>query len=273
MTVLPSPNELVGRWRGLAKKSLGQCFLQDVHILDRIVALAGVTTASHVVEIGPGPGGLTTRLLETGASVDAWEKDTRMVEHLRAAFSDQPRLVVHNADVLKVDATDLVVTPSRVVVANLPYNVATEILARLVDGVPAPERMALMFQREVAERIVAEPGTRQCGALTLLARVRYESRIALRLPPGAFVPAPRVHSAVVLFNRRDVPLCDAATEERLRIIARAAFQQRRKTLRNSLRGITGDDAAFFERAGVDPRKRPEALSIDDFVRLAGTTPR
>lgn len=268
-TEWPSPGALIKAYGRPAKKQFGQNFLRDVALLDRVVAAAGVAEGQRVVEIGPGPGGLTVRLLASGALVTAIEADAELAEHLdRELASRTERLRVVRGDALGDALDEALGTPPATVVANLPYHVATPILFRLVERPAPPERMALMFQREVADRIVAPGATRSFGPLAIGTQVRFDVRIALTLPPGAFTPAPKVHSAVVAFTRRAEPLAAPETEKVVRELTRLAFQQRRKMLRSSVGKRLAEFDEMVERTGVDPTARPEALDVPTFVSMA-----
>lgn len=264
---LPSLRETIARHGLDARKSLGQHFLLDTALCERIAAAAGPMEGRHVLEVGPGPGGLTRALLATkAAKVLAVELDRRAVAALAELAAAHPgRLEVMEADALKVDVAALLPAPRRIV-ANLPYNVATPLLVGWLRGAAAIESMTLMFQQEVAERITAAPGTEMYGRLGVLAQWRCRTSLLLTLPPGAFSPPPKVWSAVVGLT----PLPDDpgqalfATMERL---TAAAFGQRRKMLRGALKSL-GEAEALLDAAEIDPTRRAETLTIAEFDRLA-----
>jgi 16S rRNA (adenine1518-N6/adenine1519-N6)-dimethyltransferase len=264
---LPSLRETIARHGLDARKSLGQHFLLDPALCARIATAAGAMDGRHVLEVGPGPGGLTRALLATAAEkVVAVELDRRAVAALAELAAAHPgRLEVIEADALKVDPAALLPAP-RKVVANLPYNVATPLLVGWLRGAAALESMTLMFQQEVAERITAAPGTEMYGRLGVLAQWRCKATLLMALPPGAFSPPPRVSSAVVGL----VPLPEDpgpalfATMERL---TAAAFGQRRKMLRGALKSL-GDAEGLLAAAGIDGARRAETLTVAEFDRLA-----
>jgi len=264
---LPSLRDTIAR-HGLApRKSLGQHFLLDEALLARIARLAGDLAGRHVLEVGPGPGGLTRALLEAGAAhVHAVELDSRAVAALAELSDAHPgRLTVTEADALTVDPTALMPAPRRIV-ANLPYNVASPLLIAWLARADAFESMTLMFQQEVAERIVAAPGTDAYGRLAVAAGWRCEAHMALRLPPGAFSPPPKVWSAIVhLTPRATRP--DPALARAMERVTAAAFGQRRKMLRGALKTL-GNPEALLAAAGIDPTRRAETLSIAEFEALA-----
>jgi 16S rRNA (adenine1518-N6/adenine1519-N6)-dimethyltransferase len=273
LNALPTPLEAIQRYGQPAKKKHGQNFLFDEVVLDRIVTLAGVTDGQHILEIGPGPGTLTSRLLVAGARVTAIEADPDLLPHLSRAFDGYPLEVIHGdatrfdlGSLREQDDSDASHLPD--VVANLPYHVATPILFRLVDHERAPRRMTLMFQREVGERIVSPGARRDFGKLSIGVQVRYTARLGMLLPPDAFVPAPKVESAVVVLERRPVPLVSADVEKFARRIAAAAFNQRRKMLRATLGKQFSSFTDSAEAAGVAPTLRPEAVLLQDFLTLA-----
>jgi 16S rRNA (adenine1518-N6/adenine1519-N6)-dimethyltransferase len=256
----------------IANKGFGQHFLLDLNITHKIGRLAGPLEGRAVIEVGPGPGGLTRALLEAGARVIAIEKDSRFLpllgELTKAAGGDH-RLVVVREDALKSDERALLALlapglPVRIV-SNLPYNVGTPLLIKWLTG-PLPwEAMALMFQKEVAERIVAPVGSEAYGRLAVIAGALADSSIVMDLPARAFTPPPKVASAVVLLTPRgDRPShADVAALEK---VTAAAFGQRRKMLRSSLKTLGG--GALCERAGVDPDARAETIDVPGFLRLA-----
>jgi len=249
-----------------ARHSLGQHFLLDGNLTARIVRAAGDLDGRNVIEVGPGPGGLTRALLASGvARIVAIELDRRAVAAIAVLAGDEPgRLTVIEADARHADLPDLVPKP-RQIVANLPYNVASPLLVRWLRQAGAYERMTLMFQREVAERIVAAPDTAAYGRLSVLAGWTCESHIAVRLPPAAFVPPPKVWSAVVVLTphgEQPDPALFAAMER----LTAAAFGQRRKMLRGALKPLGGE--ALLARAGIAPERRAETLNVAEFDRLA-----
>jgi 16S rRNA (adenine1518-N6/adenine1519-N6)-dimethyltransferase len=266
----PGLRETVARYGLEPRKSLGQHFLLDPALCARIAALAGDLTGRQVLEVGPGPGGLTRALLATPAArVVAVELDRRAVAALAELAAAHPgRLQVVEGDALEMDPAALLPGPEpRRIVANLPYNVATPLLLRWLRGAAALEGMTLMFQQEVAERIVAAPGTPAYGRLGVLAQWRCaEVRLLLRLPPGAFTPPPKVWSAVVgLVPRAEDP--GPALFAAMERVTAAAFGQRRKMLRGALRPLGGAEALLGE-AGVAGDRRAETLSVAEFDRLA-----
>ena len=277
---LPPLRDVVEAHGLLAKKSLGQNFLYDLNLTGRIARAAGPLEGVTVVEIGPGPGGLTRALLAEGAKqVIAVERDERCLPALAQIAERYPgRLHVTNGDALETDLGALVAQhgggPARIC-ANLPYNIGTALLVRWLEADPWPpwfDRLTLMFQREVAERIVATPAQRvDYGRLAVLSGWRARTRILFDVPPSAFTPPPKVTSSVVELIPRAQPLpCDGRI---LSALTQAAFGQRRKMLRQSLKGFalrgrTLDALALLEAAGIEPTKRAEEVDVEGFVRLA-----
>lgn len=266
---LPPLREVIAAHGLAAKKQLGQNFLLDLNLTAKIARLAGDLTQSDVLEVGPGPGGLTRGLLAEGARrVLAIEKDPRCLPALEEIAAHWPgRLEVVSADALTVDAARLLTPPIRIV-SNLPYNVGTELLVGwLTAWPPFWTSLTLMFQKEVAERIVARPGSKAYGRLAILAQWRAVPKIVMSLPPEAFTPPPKVHSAVVHIVPRAEPLAPADARVLSRVVA-AGFNQRRKMLRASLRGLAPDIEDRLTGAGILPTRRAEELSIEEFCALA-----
>lgn len=270
---LPPLRDVIERYGLSAKKALGQNFLLDLNLTRKIARLAGDLSERTFVEVGPGPGGLTRALLIEGAKrVIAIERDDRCLPALADIAARFPgRLDVHADDALKVDWPKLLEGAGPVTVAaNLPYGIASLLLVNWLETEPWPpwyDRMVLMFQREVAERIVAAPKSKAYGRLSVLAQWRTEAKIVLNLPPEAFTPAPKVASAIVEFRPRakPEPACRVATLAR---VTGAAFGQRRKMLRSSLKQLTPFPELLLQRADLSPEKRAEELSVSDFARLA-----
>jgi 16S rRNA (adenine1518-N6/adenine1519-N6)-dimethyltransferase len=263
---LPSLKEVIARHAFRAKHSLGQHFLLDLNLTARIATVAGDLAGRQVIEIGPGPGGLTRALLATEAAhVTAIEIDPRGVAAAEDLAAFHPgRLTVIGADALGLDLAALVPAP-RQVVANLPYNVGTPLLVGWLRQAAAFERLTLMFQEEVALRIVAAPDSDAYGRLAVLAQWTCQAALALRIPPEAFTPPPKVHSAVVRLiphARQPEPALFAAMER----LTQNAFGQRRKMLRASLKPLGGE--ALLRRAGIEPTRRAETLTIAEFDGLA-----
>ena len=271
---LPPLRQVIERYELRAKKNLGQNFLLDLNITRKIARACGGLSGRTIVEIGPGPGGLTRALLLEGAErVVAIERDERCRPALDDIAAHYPgRLEVHFGDALEADWGALLgPSPGSVsIAANLPYGVASLLLVGWLETEPWPpwyDRMVLMFQREVAERIVAEPGSKAYGRLSVLAQWRTAPRIVMNLPAEAFTPPPKVSSSVVEFipRLRPEPACSVKT---LAQVTQAAFGQRRKMLRQSLKQLTPMPELLLAKAAIDPQLRAEKLSVDDFARLA-----
>lgn len=267
---LPPLRDVIARHRLSAIKGLGQNFLLDLNLTARIARAAGKLDGVTVVEVGPGPGGLTRALLAAGSrKVVAVERDDRCLPALEEIAARYPgRLAIVHADALTADFAALAEGPTRIV-ANLPYNIATPLLVGWLRAEPWPpwyESMTLMFQREVAERIVAAPGSKPYGRLGVLAGWRSEARILFNVPPSAFTPPPAVMSSVVGVVPRPSPLpADPAVLER---VVAAAFGQRRKMLRQSLKSLGVDPVPLLHAAGIDPTRRAEEIGVAGFVALA-----
>lgn len=275
LDALPPLSDVIAAHGLSARKALGQNFILDLNLTSKIARQAGDLTSADVLEIGPGPGGLTRGLLQEGARhVLAIEKDPRCLPALQEIASAAPgRLTVLNADALDLDPRPYLSPPIRVV-ANLPYNVGTELLIRWLTPPHWPpfwSTLTLMFQREVAERIVAEPGSKAYGRLALLAQWRATPRIVMHLPPGAFTPPPKVSSAVVHLTALPEPRYPADPKILERLVARA-FNQRRKMLRAALKGAAPDIEDRLRAAGIAPTDRAETVSLEQFCALARLMP-
>jgi 16S rRNA (adenine1518-N6/adenine1519-N6)-dimethyltransferase len=268
---LPALRDVIRRHGLAARKSLGQNFLLDLNLTARIARAAGPLDGVTVVEVGPGPGGLTRALLASGARrVVAIERDARCLPALNEIAEHYAgRLVIVSGDAMRIDVRPYLEGGPVRVVANLPYNVATALLVAWLVAEPWPpwyDGLVLMFQREVAERIVAAPGTKSYGRLSVLAGWRTKAQILFDIAPRAFVPSPKVTSAVVRLVPRPTPLaCDRRLLER---VAEAAFGQRRKMLRQSLKSLGVDPLALLATANLDPTTRAEDVPVETFVALA-----
>ncbi|MGM0742984.1 MAG: 16S rRNA (adenine(1518)-N(6)/adenine(1519)-N(6))-dimethyltransferase RsmA [Pseudomonadota bacterium] len=268
---LPPLREVIASHGLSARKSLGQNFLLDLNLTAKIARAAGDLTGSDVLEIGPGPGGLTRGLLAEGARrVLAVEKDSRCLPALEDIAAACPgRLEVLNADALTLDPLEYLTPPIKIV-ANLPYNVGTELLIRWLTPKTWPpvwESLTLMFQREVADRIVAQPGSKAYGRLAILAQWRSDARIVMHLPPTAFTPPPKVSSAVVHVTALPAPRFPADPVILERVVAKA-FNQRRKMLRAALKGLAPDIEDRLLAAGIAPTDRAETVDLERFCALA-----
>ncbi len=268
---LPPLRDVIARHDLRAKKQLGQNFLLDLNLTAKIARAAGDLTGSDVIEVGPGPGGLTRGLLAEGARhVLAIEKDARALPALAEIAEAYPgRLNVLNGDALEIDPLSYVTPPIRIV-ANLPYNVGTELLIRWLtpkEWPPFWQSLTLMFQKEVAQRITAQPGSKAYGRLAVLAQWRTDAQIVMSLPPEAFVPAPKVHSAVVHLTALPEPRYPADAAVLSQVVA-AGFNQRRKMLRASLRGIHPQIESLLAETGIAPTARAEEIGLEQFCALA-----
>ncbi|MEO1423103.1 MAG: 16S rRNA (adenine(1518)-N(6)/adenine(1519)-N(6))-dimethyltransferase RsmA [Pseudomonadota bacterium] len=268
---LPPLREVIATHGLSAQKSLGQNFLLDLNLTSKIARQAGDLSTCDVLEVGPGPGGLTRALLIEGArKVWAIERDRRCLPALAQIAGHYPgRLEVIEGDALNVAVADRMAPPIRIV-ANLPYNVGTELLVRWLtppDWPPFWQSLTLMFQREVADRIVAQPGTKAYGRLAILAQWRARPRKVFDLPPGAFVPPPKVTSTVVHLDALAEPRYPARAETLSRVVA-MAFNQRRKMLRSSLKGLGPDIEAHLTSAGISPTERAEQVDLEGFCALS-----
>lgn len=266
---LPPLREVIAQHELAARKSLGQNFLLDLNLTRKIARSAMPwTEASAVIEIGPGPGGLTRALLLEGAPrVIAVERDDRCIAALQDVVQAAAgRLTVHAGDALETDFTSLAPPPWQVV-ANLPYNIATPLLLGWLAQAQNFTRITVLVQKEVAERLAAKPGGKTYGRLAVAAQWRAEVRLLFDIGPQAFVPAPKVTSTIVELTPRAKPLAEAEWPKLERVTA-AAFNQRRKMLRAALKSLWPDADAKLEQAGIDPTRRAETLSIEEFCALA-----
>ncbi len=268
---LPPLREVIARYGLSARRNLGQNFLLDMNLTDKIVRQAGTLAGHDVLEIGPGPGGLTRSLVNAGARrIVAVEKDERFLPALQeiAECSCGTVEVIH-ADAMAIDTAELVRPPARII-ANLPYNVGTPLL---VDWLSAPTwpppwcSLTLAFQRELAERMVAVPGTKAYGRISVLAQWRTSAEIVMTIPPSAFVPSPKVTTAVVQMQALPAPAHFADSETLFRVV-KTAFSQRRKMLRSSLKPLDNDILKTLAYAGVSPDARADSVSISDFCSIA-----
>ena len=268
VTALPPLREVIARHGLAASKALGQNFLLDEQLLDRIAAVPGDLDGQDVLEIGPGPGGLTRALLRAGANVTAIERDRRCLPalaELGEAFPGQLKVI--EGDALEIPLASVMPGPCHIA-SNLPYNVGTALLIGWLSGQDWPPQwrsLTLMFQREVADRIVAAPDSDAYGRLAILSQWRCHARLAMRVHRSAFTPPPKVMSAIVHLTPADMPVGIRAA--RLEAITAAAFGQRRKMLRQSLKGLPGALAAL-EAVGIDPARRAETLSVEEFLSVA-----
>ncbi|HBK91154.1 MAG TPA: 16S rRNA (adenine(1518)-N(6)/adenine(1519)-N(6))-dimethyltransferase [Parvularcula sp.] len=268
---LPPLREVIARHDLGADKSFGQHFLLDLNITRKIARAAGAASGDRIIEVGPGPGGLTRALLESGAAVIAVERDRRFLDALEELRSAHPgALTIIEADALKADERALAPAPVKIV-SNLPYNISTGLLVKWLvanhqDEAPLWTQMTLMFQKEVADRILARPGSKTYGRLSVIAQAASRPRRAFDLPARAFTPPPRVDSSVVTFEPATDRLADVGALEQL---TQAAFSQRRKMLRSSLKPLWGAGVeARLAAADVAPTKRAEELTVAEFLKLS-----
>lgn len=268
---LPPLRDVIARHDLGAKKSLGQHFLFDLNLTRKIARAVSASPGDIILEVGPGPGGLTRALLETGAAVIAVERDARVLPALEEIADAYPgKLRVVEGDALAIDERSLVEGASVKIAANLPYNISTELLIKWLRAGcgPAPlwSAMALMFQKEVADRILAAPGSKTYGRLSVIAQAASRPTRAFDLPARAFTPPPKVDSSVVAFSPVPAPPRHITELEK---VTQAAFSQRRKMLRQSMKALWGEDAqARLKRAGINPTDRAEDVSVAQFLALA-----
>ena len=269
MVELPPLRETIAKHGLSASKRLGQNFLLDEQLLDRIAALPDDLKGAQVLEVGPGPGGLTRALLRAGAEVTAIEMDGRCLPALAELADAFPgQLTVIEGDAMKIDHSKIMDGRPFHVLSNLPYNIGTALFVKWLGGEDWPplwRSLTLMFQREVAERIVAKPSTGAYGRLSVLAQWRAEVSLAMKVHRSAFTPPPKVMSAIVHLTPIDAP--EGVSARVLERLTEAAFGQRRKMLRQSLKGISGALDAL-EKVGIEPTRRAETVSVDEFINLA-----
>jgi len=251
------------------QKRFGQNFLHDTRVIDQILSAADLSSADRVLEIGPGLGVLTDRMLPKAGQVVVMEVDRNLVERLK--HRTEANLAVFEGDALHLDWNSILAEPPYKLVANLPYNISSQILFKILDHRPLFSQLVLMFQKEVGDRLAAGPGTRDYGILSVLCQVWFDIRKVVNVPPGAFNPPPKVHSIVLEFQARDEPRVAIDDPGFFRKVVKASFAQRRKTLRNSLTG-SGFSAENVDmalsRCGIDPGRRGETLSLTEFSQLA-----
>jgi len=251
------------------RKRFGQNFLRDQHVLDRIVNAAELQVGDRILEIGPGAGALTDRLLETGLPVLAVEIDRDLGSALQERTDENLDVVI--GDILRLDWSDLLCNPPYKLIANLPYNISSQVLFRVLEHRQSFQRLILMFQKEVGERLIARESSRKYGILSVLMQTWFQIERIVKVPPKAFYPPPKVDSVVLCLEPLTEPRVDLRDEERFRQIVRGAFAQRRKTLRNSLLGSGWPPEQIdraFAAADIDHRRRGETLTLDEFGRLA-----
>lgn len=274
--IIASPqvtNHILHRFKLRADKKLGQNFLIDENIVRNIVAAAELSDKDTVLEVGPGIGTLTQGLAESGASVVAVELDKRLLPVLDTTLEGYDNVRIVNGDILQVDIMQTVGVDEFKVCANLPYYITTPIIFALLEKRLPMERLVAMVQKEVAERMAAQPGGKDYGALSVAIQYYTEPEIAFIVPPSSFIPAPSVDSAVIVCKRREKPPVEVCDEALFFRVVKAAFSLRRKMLNNSLKnmGIKGEQVAkWLELAGVDGKRRAETLSLEEFAALTNT---
>ena len=274
--IIASPQvtqHILNRFKLRADKKLGQNFLIDENVVRQIVAAAELSEADMVLEVGPGIGTLTQGLAESKARVVAVELDTRLLPVLATTLNGYDNVRVVHGDILKVNIMEEVGAPSFKVCANLPYYITTPIIFALLEKRLPMERLVAMVQKEVAERMAAQPGGKEYGALSVAIQYYTEPKIAFIVPPTSFIPAPAVDSAVIVCKRREKPPVEVCDEGLFFRVVKAAFSLRRKMLSNSLKnmGIKSERVAkWLELAGVDGKRRAETLSLEDFAKLTNS---
>lgn len=265
-------NHILKTFKLRADKRLGQNFLVEESVVRRIAEAAELSPGETVLEIGPGIGTLTQQLALTGADVVAVELDKRLIPVLSHTVGGYENVRVVQGDILKVDIPEVVGKPTFKVAANLPYYITTPIIMNLLEQRLPVERLVVMVQKEVAQRMTASPGGRDYGAISVAMQYYTEPKIAFIVKAGSFMPAPKVDSTVMVCKRREKPPVDVPDEKIFFRTVAAAFSVRRKMLSNALKnmgGLTGDQVKdWLERSGIDPKRRAETLSLEDFASLA-----
>ncbi|HAD04273.1 MAG: ribosomal RNA small subunit methyltransferase A [Desulfuromonadales bacterium GWC2_61_20] len=252
-----------------AKKQYGQNFLRDRHVLGKIIEAAALSTDDKVLEIGPGLGALTDLMLPRAGLVRVMEVDSELVERLQGRSA--ANLVIHQGDALRLPWKELLLEPPYKLVANLPYNISSQVLFKILEHRPLFSRLVLMFQKEVGDRLCAPPGGKDYGILSVHCQLWFEIRRVTIVPPGAFVPVPKVDSVVLAFTPLATPRAVVADEPFFRRVVKGAFGQRRKTLRNALLGagfVESELRAALDVAGIDGGRRAETLNIQEFAALS-----
>ncbi len=248
-------------------KGLGQNYLIDSNILGIIVAAAKITPSDQLLEVGPGLGALTQALLATGAKLTAIEKDRTMVAHLREYFENLPLI---EEDVLDINLNELFAGGINKIVANLPYSVGSRFIVNALEARPLTERMIFMVQKEVSDRLTAQPGCKEYGPLAIWSQLNYAVKNIKNVSPPCFMPAPKVWSAVVRFEKLPEPLAEVADYERFKKLIKFTFTQRRKQIGSNLRKNAPEFFQGLNRCGIDPAARPEQVTIKQWVALSNT---
>ncbi len=246
-------------------KGLGQNYLIDSNILGIIIEAAKIVPADQLLEIGPGLGALTQALLATGAPLTVIEKDETMARHINHTFES---VVLMKTDVLDVNLNELFAGGINKIVANLPYSVGSRFIVNALEAHPLPERMVFMVQKEVSDRLTAHPGGKDYGPLAIWSQLNYEVKCIKKVSPTCFMPAPKVWSAVVRFEKRAIPLAEVTDYERFKKLIKLSFTQRRKQIGSNLRKNHPEFFLGLEPCGIDPAARPEQISIPQWVALA-----
>ncbi|MEH6559517.1 MAG: 16S rRNA (adenine(1518)-N(6)/adenine(1519)-N(6))-dimethyltransferase RsmA [Oceanicoccus sp.] len=252
-----------------ARKRFGQNFLQDQGVIHRIARAVHASDKDHIIEIGPGQGALTTDILAGGCRLDAIELDRDLIPILQQKFDEQPRFHLHQGDALTFDFSSLVQDKEKLrVVGNLPYNISTPLIFRLLDQQQLIQDMHFMLQLEVVNRLAASPGNKNYGRLSIMAQYYCDIQSLFEVPPEAFSPRPKVQSAIVRLTPYDQPPHPAKNIKALQSLLRTCFNQRRKTLRNSLKNTLSGDQ--LEALDINPTARPETLSLEQFVKISNS---